>query len=133
LFTVPFIDDVTVKGPITRYENPDGTYKTIPENTSIRRFVWEHLANVNRILQRLKYVGGTFSGKKLELCILTIVILGQWSNYEGRVPHEAKMQKICKDWPIPKDVTGVQGFLRTCELVRIFIKDFAKHTRPCNN
>jgi hypothetical protein len=29
LFTVPFIDDVTVKGPVTCYENADGTYETI--------------------------------------------------------------------------------------------------------
>jgi hypothetical protein len=94
LFTVPFIDDVTVKGPVTCYENTDGTYETIPESSGIRCFVWEHLANVNEILQWLKYVGGTFSGKKLELCVLAIIILGQWCNYEGHVPHEAKTQKI---------------------------------------
>jgi hypothetical protein len=52
-FTIPFIDDVTVKGSVTRYENIDSTYKTIPENSGIRHFVWEHLANVNQILQRL--------------------------------------------------------------------------------
>jgi hypothetical protein len=91
LFTVPFIDDVTIKGPVTCYENADGIYETIPENSGIRHFVWEHLTNINRILQQLKYFGGTFSGKKLKLCILTIVILGQGCNYEGRVPHEAKM------------------------------------------
>jgi hypothetical protein len=132
LFTVPFIDDVAVKGPVTHYENTDGTYKTIPENSGIRRFVWEHLANVNWILQWLKYVGGTFSGKKLELCVPTIVILGQRYNYEGRVPHEAKTQKI-QDWPIPIDVTGIRGFLGTCGLIRIFIKDFAEHAHPLVN
>jgi hypothetical protein len=132
LFTLPFIDDVAVKGPVTHYENTDGTYETIPENSGIRRFVWEHLANVNQILQWLKYVGGTFSGKKLELCVPTIVILGQRCNYEGRVPHEAKMQKI-QDWPIPIDVTGVHGFLGTCRLIQIFTKDFAKHACPLVN
>jgi hypothetical protein len=64
-------------------------------------------------LQWLKYVGGTFSGKKLELCIPTIIILWQWCNYEGHVPHEAKTQKI-QDWPILIDVTGVHGFHGTC-------------------
>jgi hypothetical protein len=77
-------------------------------------------------LQCLKYVGGTFSGKKLELCVLTIVILGQQCNYEGCIPYEAKMQKI-QDWPIPKDITGVRGFLGTCGLIWIFIKDVTKH------
>jgi hypothetical protein len=132
LFTILFIDDVAVKGPVTRYENPDGTYKTIPENSGICRFFWEHLANVNRILQRLKYVGGTFSGKKLKLCVLTIIILGQRCNYEGRVPHKAKTEKI-QDWPIPIDVTSVCSFLGTCGLVRIFIEDFTKHACPLVN
>jgi hypothetical protein len=106
LFTVPFIDDVAIKGPVTCYENPDGTYETIPENAGIHRFVWEHLTNVNCILQRLKYISSTFSGKKLKLCLPTIIILRQQCNYEGRVPHEAKTQ-IIQDWLIPKDVTGV--------------------------
>ena len=46
-FTIPFVDDVPVKGPTSRYALPDGTYETIPENPSIRRFVWEHFNNVN--------------------------------------------------------------------------------------
>jgi hypothetical protein len=97
-----------------------------------RRFIWEHLTNVNQILQWFKYVSGTFSGKKLELCVLTIVILGQQCNYEGRVPHEAKTQKI-QDWLIPIDITGIHGFLGTCGLMWIFIKDFAKHACPLVN
>jgi hypothetical protein len=32
LFTVPFIDDVAVKGPVTRYENANGTYENIPDS-----------------------------------------------------------------------------------------------------
>jgi hypothetical protein len=83
-------------------------------------------------VQQLKYVDGTFSGKKLELCVPTIVILGQWCNYEGRVPHEAKMQKI-QDWLIPINITGIRGFLGTCGLVQIFIKDFTKHACPLVN
>lgn len=129
LYTIPFIDDVAVKGPPTRYELPDGSYETIPENPGIRRFVWEHFNTVNRLLQRIKYVGGTFSGKKLEICVPTVVILGQRCTYEGRVPHEAKTQKIT-DWPVPDNLTSVRGFLGTCGLVRIFIRDFAKHSRP---
>jgi hypothetical protein len=38
-FTVPFIDDVVVKNPVTRYENANSTYETIPENSGICRFV----------------------------------------------------------------------------------------------
>ena len=34
-FTIPFVDDVPVKGPTSRDELPDGTYETIPENPGI--------------------------------------------------------------------------------------------------
>ncbi|KNZ77859.1 hypothetical protein J132_03368 [Termitomyces sp. J132] len=40
------------------------------------RFVWEHLQNVNRVLQRIKYAGGTFSGEKSVICADEIVVVG---------------------------------------------------------
>jgi hypothetical protein len=120
LFTIPFIDNVAIKGPVTHYENSNSIYKTILKNSGICHFIWEHLTNINQILQWLKYVGSTFSRKKLELCVLTIVILGQRCNYVGCVPHEAKTQKI-QGWLIPIDVTSVHGFLRwyleTCTVI----------------
>jgi hypothetical protein len=67
LFTMLFIGNVAIKGPVTCYENSNSTYETIPENSGICHFVWEHLININQILQWLKYVGGTFSVKKLKL------------------------------------------------------------------
>ncbi|KNZ77803.1 hypothetical protein J132_03863 [Termitomyces sp. J132] len=39
------------------------------------RFVWEHLQNVNRVT-RIKYAGGTFSGKKSVVCADEIVVVG---------------------------------------------------------
>ena len=36
-----FQDDINVLGPHTRYELPDGTYKTISSNPSICHFIWE--------------------------------------------------------------------------------------------
>ena len=49
--TVPFIDDVLIKGPVSKYRNGDGAYETIPENTGIRCFFWEHFQNLNRVVQ----------------------------------------------------------------------------------
>jgi hypothetical protein len=49
-----FQDDVNVLGPRTRYENSHGSFETIPENAGIRRFIWEHCLDVNRVLHRLK-------------------------------------------------------------------------------
>jgi hypothetical protein len=51
LFTVLFIDDVAIKGPVTHYENADSTYKTTLENSGICCFIWKHLTNVNQNLQ----------------------------------------------------------------------------------
>ena len=56
----PYIDDVPVKGPATQYLKEDGKPETIKENPGIRCFVWEHFQDLNRIVQRMKYSGGTF-------------------------------------------------------------------------
>ena len=79
-----------VKGPKTRYELPDGFYKTIPENPGIRWFVWEHLQNVNRVLQRIKYCGGTFSGVKSIVCLSEIIVVGHRCTYEDHKPEKDK-------------------------------------------
>jgi hypothetical protein len=81
--TIPYINDVPIKGPKTRYQLPGGAYETIPENRSIRRFVWEHFENLNRVVQRMKYCGGTFSGHKLFLCVPEITVLGHVCNFAG--------------------------------------------------
>jgi hypothetical protein len=62
--TIPYIDDVPIKGLTTTYQKVNDSYKTIPENPGIHRFVWEHFENLNRVVQRMKYCGGTFSGPK---------------------------------------------------------------------
>ena len=50
-YTVPYIDDIPLKGPPTRYMRSDRSYETIPANPGIRRFVWEHFQNLNRITE----------------------------------------------------------------------------------
>ena len=100
----------------------------IPENPGIRQFVWEHMNNFNRILQRMKKVGGTFNGKKLVVCAPSAVVVGHQCSYEGRIPDESYVQRI-KDWPACRTVTEVWSFLGTCGVLRIFIKDYSKRTR----
>ena len=60
-YTIPYIDDVPICSPTTTYQAPDGTFKTILEDSGIHRLVWEHFQNLNRIIQQMKYCGGTFS------------------------------------------------------------------------
>lgn len=130
--TEPFVDDIVTKGPRTRYERADGTYETIPENSEIRRFVWEHLQRDNKVLQILKAHGVTISGPKMGVARPSAVIVGHKCTYEGRVPDESKVQKIV-DWPTPLNVSEVRGFLGTASVLRIFIRHFALIARPLTN
>jgi len=127
--TIPFVDDVAIKGPTTRYELPDGTYETIPENPQIRRFVWEHLNNVNRVLQRIKKVGGTFNGKKTTICAPQAIVTGHICMYDGQIPDDSNTQRI-RDWPPCESLTDVRSFLGVCGLLRHFIKNYAVLARP---
>ena len=127
--TIPFADDIGVKGPATRYEKPDGTYETIEGNPGIRRFVWEHMEDCARVVSRIGAVGGTISGKKVTLCAPHGVIVGQKCTYEGRVPEDSKVEKI-RNWPEPRNLTELRGFLGTCGVVRTFIKDYARIAKP---
>ena len=98
-YTVPYIDDVPVKGPATRYLLPDGTCEMLASNPGIRRFVWKHFQNINHILQHMKYSGGTFSGTKSKLCVENFVIIGHYCTPSGRKPDESKIAVICNWGP----------------------------------
>ena len=127
--TIPYIDDVPVRGPETRYELPDGSYETIPENPGIRRFVWEHLLNVNRVLQHMGYSGGTFSGLKSLLIALQIIVVGHLCTYDGRRPEEDRVGVI-ERWGPCHDVSEVRQFLGLTGVFRMFIKDYAVKADP---
>lgn len=127
--TMPFVDDVPVRGPPTRYELPGGGFETIPENPNIRRFVWEHMNDVLRVVWRVGKAGGTFSGPKAYICVPEAVIVGHLCTYDGRRPVPDRVDKIVK-WGIPRSLTEVRGFLGVLGTLRMFIRDFAMHAEP---
>jgi len=124
-----FIDDIPIKGPATEYLGPDGQPETLPENPGIRRFIWEHLNDVHRILWRIGESGGTVSGKKMQLCQREAVIVGHRCSPQGRYPTEDRAEKI-KKWPRPTNLKAVRGFLGLCGTVRIWIKDYSIIAKP---
>ncbi|KAJ3565119.1 hypothetical protein NP233_g7843 [Leucocoprinus birnbaumii] len=103
--------------------------ETIAKNSGIRRFVWEHLQNVNRDIQRVKHAGGTFSASKSHFCVPTATVVGHLCTYEGRLPETSRVQKII-DWPLCTTLSDVRGFLGTLGTIRIFIPNFAAISRP---
>ena len=76
----------------------DQHYEVIPQNTGICWFVWEHLYDINCVLQHVKKAGGTFSAWKMDVCIPEVVAVGHCCTYEGHYPEDRKVQKIL-DWP----------------------------------
>jgi hypothetical protein len=131
-YMLPFVDDVPVKSVQMHYQHEDGTYETIPDNPGICRFIWEHCIVINCILQRLENIGTTISASKFVLAAPTATIVGHKCTFEGRVPEESKVQKIC-DWPEPTNHMQVRGFLGTCGVLRIFICDFSCIAHPLIN
>ena len=129
--TIPYIDDVPVKGPKSRYELSDGSYEMIPENPGIRRFVWEHFQNLNRVVQRMKYCGGTFSGHKTVLCAEEITVVGHRCTVNGRLPEMDRVGVI-ERWAPLKDQSEVRQFIGTVGVCRVFVKDFARISAPLN-
>lgn len=127
--TIPYIDDVAVRGPETRYELPDGTEEELPDAPGVRRFFWEHMQNVNRVVQRMKYSGSTFSGYKSVLCAAEIMVVGHRCMYKGRKPSTERIG-VVERWGPCKDVSDVRAFMGTIGVCRNFIKDFARIGQP---
>ena len=124
-----FIDDIPIKGPATHYLNSEGKPEVLSENPGIRRYMWEHINDVHRILHRIGEAGGTVSAKKMQLCQSEVQIVGHQCSARGREPVDDRIQKIL-DWPTPINLKEVRGFLGLCGTVRIWIKDYSIIAKP---
>ena len=124
-----FIDDVPILGPKTKYQDPvTGEYE-LAKNKGIRRYIWEHLVNLDRILWKVLCSGQVFSGKKTQLCVEEAHILGQICTSEGRLPQQKKVDKIL-GWPIPTKVKELRAFLGLCGQLRLWIPGYSGRVAP---
>ncbi|KAF8310323.1 hypothetical protein DL93DRAFT_2062197, partial [Clavulina sp. PMI_390] len=94
-------------GPRERYNDDP-----IEGNPKIRKFVWEYARTLYQCLATFVISGATASGKKLVLATSRITIVGYECNVEGIRPKHGTMTKVL-NWPVPKNLTGVRGFLGT--------------------
>ena len=78
-----FIDDVPIHGHSTTYLDANGEPEVIPERPGVKRYIWEHAVDLNRILHCLIEAGGTFSGKKLQICKPSVQIIEQTVGVNG--------------------------------------------------
>jgi len=95
-----------IRGPMVRYKQPDRMVEVLGKNPEIWRFVFKHLGTMNRILQRMKYAEGIFSGPKTTICKDHITIVGFDCLYKGRKPTQDAIGKIMR-WRACKDITDV--------------------------
>ena len=84
---------------------------------------------MNRVVQRMKYCGGTFSGKKSIICAEEFVVVGHLCTYEGRKPLPDRVAVI-ERWGPCHTVSDVRSFLGTVGTFRIFIQNYAKRAEP---
>ncbi|GBG79954.1 hypothetical protein CBR_g30216 [Chara braunii] len=118
--TQPYIDDLAVKGPKEKEEDE--------VQPRVRRFVWRHIQDLDRVLGLLEEHNLTASGPKSKHCMREATILGFVCNEKGRKPDVKKTDKIL-EWPVSfQTITDVRNFLGTCGFWRSFVKDFAAKT-----
>ena len=127
--TTPFVDDVPGKPIDTHYQDADGNYETIPDNLGICKFIWKHLQVAHWIIQSLENVNITISAKKFILTVPKVTILSHKCTFEGRVPHNKKVQKV-HDWPECQNISQVHRFIGVCSVLCIFIQGFTSITHP---
>jgi Reverse transcriptase (RNA-dependent DNA polymerase) len=117
-----YVDDIGIEGPKTDYEGEEVA-------PGIRRFVYEHIINCDKVLLEIERAGATVGAEKTQWCMPGVKIVGYVCDSEGRHPDSAKVIKIL-DWPACSDPTEVKSFLGVCVYYRIWIQDFSIIAAP---
>ncbi|KIW21975.1 uncharacterized protein PV07_12622 [Cladophialophora immunda] len=76
-----FLGDIAIKGPKTDY----GQQEVAP---GIRKYVLEHIQDLDEVRLDLERAGATIAGPKLQLCVVGIEVVGYICDKEGRHPQE---------------------------------------------
>ncbi|GBG85713.1 hypothetical protein CBR_g40442 [Chara braunii] len=98
--TQPYIDDLAVKGPKKKEEDE--------VQPGVRRFVWRHIQDLDRVLGLLEEYNLTASGPKSKHSMREATILGFVCNEKGRKPDVKKTDKIL-EWPVPfQTITDIE-------------------------
>lgn len=90
----------------------------------------EHLANLQKVFERLKCANLKLSPKKCNFFLQTKVsFLGHVISQNG-VSNDPEKIKAIKDWPIPKCVKDVRSFLGLTSYYRRIIPNYADKAKP---
>ncbi|KAL3696746.1 hypothetical protein R1sor_010822 [Riccia sorocarpa] len=102
--TIPFVDDIPIKGCVVE-ENDDSITAE-----GCRKFVSDHIRDVERILTRLEEVHLTLSGAKSRFGVSEILVVGHLCGAFGRRPNPEKVDALArmKDCQSQDDAEGVR-------------------------
>jgi hypothetical protein len=96
----------------------------------IYRKTWEdHLKHVDEILNIMEEQSLYAKESKCEFGMTEVLYLGHIIGEQGVQVHQEKIQAIL-DWPIPKTLTELKGFLGICSYYRRFVKGFSQLCTP---
>ena len=107
---MPFLNNISIKGLYTNYNGDEA----LP---GIRRYILEHIQNLNKTLKRIKRAGASI-GAKSQFCKNGLNVVGFICNSKGREPSADKVIKIT-NWKTPKNTKEAKGFLRLYVYFRI--------------
>lgn len=118
----PFIDDIGVAGPKSRYNDEEVT-------EGVRRFVFEHAQQVDRVLTDIARADATVSAKKSWWGVSRMRVVGYEVDQNGRYPSKDKVAKIL-DWIECRTVKEVRQFVGIAVYYRQWIFCFSLKAEP---
>ena len=89
----------------------------------------EHLERVRLVLDRIAAAGLKLKPRKCHLFAKEVTFLGHVLSSQGVLPNPDNVQKLL-DWPEPRTVTEVRGFLGLGNYYRRFVRNFSQIAQP---
>ncbi|KAL9566939.1 hypothetical protein ACKAV7_008708 [Fusarium commune] len=117
-----FLDNICIRGPTTTYDEEEVA-------PGVRRYILEHLVNIDKVLINVELSGCTIAGGKSQFCQKTTVVVGYLCGTNGRAPDNAKVIKII-EWKSYANAGEVRSFLGITGYYRQWIRHFAWIAKP---
>ena len=89
----------------------------------------EHAQRLEMVIERMSRAGLKFNPDKCSLFQRKVKFLGYEVSSAGVNPDPGKVAAIV-EWPVPRDIKEVRGWLGMIGYYRRWIRDFAKRARP---
>ena len=89
----------------------------------------EHLKNLDEVLRILEEHLLYTKMSKCEFGMKGMLYIAHIISAEGVQVHIEKIRAI-RDWPMPKTITELKGFLCLCTYCRRYVKGFSKFATP---